>query len=116
MLSTHSNFRGCFHSIELGAGIRSFVNAACSRVRVLLVDLDVYAFVTTAPNTPTRSINHERTSAPLSGEHQFETWLSGTPAESFALARCFDPALLRIVQSGKTEEDVLAVYVLYFKN
>ncbi len=72
------------------------------------VEIDTYAFMTTAPNALTRSINHERMPVLLSGDDQFETWLSGSPAEAFALAQSFDPALMRIVQSGTTKEDLLA--------
>ena len=72
------------------------------------VDLDVYSFLTTAPNELTRSINHERMPVLLSSEDQIETWLTGTPVEAFALIKSYDPALMRIVQSGKTKEDLLA--------
>jgi putative SOS response-associated peptidase YedK len=64
--------------------------------------------LTTAPNELTRSINHERMPVFLSSENEFETWLTGTPAEAFALAQSFDPSAMRIVQSGKSKEDLLA--------
>jgi len=38
---------------------------------------------------------------------QLETWLSRSPAEAFALANSFDPALMRVVQSGGDKEDLL---------
>lgn len=31
----------------------------------------------------------------LGEEAEFETWLSGSPAEAFALALSFDPAMVR---------------------
>lgn len=71
------------------------------------VDLDVYSFMTTAPNALTASINHERMPVLLSEEAQFETWLSGTTTEAFALARSFEPAAMRIVQSGFDKKDLL---------
>jgi putative SOS response-associated peptidase YedK len=71
------------------------------------VEVDVYAFMTTAPNALTDSINHERMPVLLSNENDFETWLTGTPEEAFALARSFDPNAMRIVQSGKDKEDLL---------
>ena len=71
------------------------------------VELDIYAFMTTAPNELTRSINHERMPVPLTSESDFETWLSGSPVEAFALARSYDPDAMRIVQSGKVKEDLL---------
>jgi hypothetical protein len=43
----------------------------------------------------------------LSGEDQFETWLSGPVEEAFALARSFDPSAMHVVQSGKEKEDLL---------
>jgi putative SOS response-associated peptidase YedK len=71
------------------------------------VDVDLYSFLTTDPNDLTRSINHERMPVLLSGEDQFETWLSGSVEVAFALAKGFDPAQMRIVQSGKDKEDKL---------
>jgi putative SOS response-associated peptidase YedK len=64
--------------------------------------------MTTAPNALTVSINHERMPVLLSEESDFETWLSGTPAEAFAWARNFDPARMRIAQSGLEKKDLLA--------
>ncbi|MFT3730793.1 MAG: SOS response-associated peptidase family protein [Hyphomicrobium sp.] len=72
------------------------------------VEIDTYAFMTTAPNTLTASINHERMPVLLSRDEEFETWLSGTPAEAFALGRSFDPAAMRIVQSGFEKMDLIA--------
>ena len=69
--------------------------------------IDTYAFMTTEPNALTRAINHERMPVLLSGEDQFETWLSGPVEEAFALARSFDPCAMRVVQSGKEKEDLL---------
>ena len=40
------------------------------------VELDVYSFMTTAPNALAGSINHERMPVLLSDEADFETWLS----------------------------------------
>lgn len=72
------------------------------------VDIEVYAFMTTAPNALTVSINHERMPVLLSSEEDFETWLSGSTREAYQLARSFDPASMRIVQSGKEKKDLLA--------
>ena len=44
----------------------------------------------------TRTINHERMPVLLSGEDQFETWLSGPVEEAFALARSFDPGAMHV--------------------
>ena len=72
------------------------------------VELDVYSFMTTAPNALTDSINHERMPVLLSEEAEFETWLSGSPAEALTLARSYDPGAMRIVQSGFEKKDLLA--------
>jgi putative SOS response-associated peptidase YedK len=72
------------------------------------VELDVYSFMTTAPNALTVSINHVRMPVLLSGDDKSDTWLSRTAAESFALARNFDPAKVRVVQSGLEKKDLLA--------
>lgn len=72
------------------------------------IELDVYAFLTTEPNALTASINHERMPVLLSREEEFETWLSGSPAEAYALARSFDSAMMRIVQRGFEKKDTLA--------
>jgi putative SOS response-associated peptidase YedK len=71
------------------------------------VDVETYAFLTTEPNDLTRSINHERMPVLLAGDDQFDTWLSGSTDDAFALAKSFDPARMRIVQSGKDKEDLL---------
>lgn len=73
------------------------------------VEVDVYSFMTTEPNALTVSINHERMPALLSEEAKFETWLSGTPAEAFVLARSFALARMRIVRSGFEKEDLLGM-------
>jgi len=41
-------------------------------------------------------VNHERMPVLLSGEDQFETWLSGPVEEAFALARSFDPGAMHV--------------------
>lgn len=69
------------------------------------VELEVYSFMTTAPNALTDSINHERMPVLLSTEDEFEMWLSGSPQEAFTLARSFNPNAMRIVQSGKDKDD-----------
>jgi putative SOS response-associated peptidase YedK len=71
------------------------------------VEIDTYAFMTSEPNALTCAINHERMPVLLSGEDQFETWLSGPVEEAFALARSFDPGAMQVVQSGKEKEDLL---------
>ena len=71
------------------------------------MDLDVFAFMTTAPNALVASINHERSPVLLDQPEQFETWLSGTPDEAFSLAREYPADRMRIVQQGFDKEDLL---------
>ncbi|MCL4765088.1 MAG: SOS response-associated peptidase family protein [Hyphomicrobiaceae bacterium] len=72
------------------------------------VELDVFSFMTTLPNALVATVNHERMPVLLSDEAQFETWLSGSPQEAFALVRSFDPDAMRIVQAGAERQDLLA--------
>ena len=62
------------------------------------------ALTTTTPNALTDSINHKRMPVLLTKEDKFETWLSGSPEEAFALARNYDPKAMRIVQGRKDNE------------
>jgi putative SOS response-associated peptidase YedK len=71
------------------------------------VDIEVYSFMTTLPNTLTATINHERSPVLLTEKEQFSTWLTGSPEEAFGLIRTSDPDKMRIVQSGFEKEDLL---------
>ena len=68
-----------------------------------VVDLDVYAFMTTTPNPLVATINHERMPVLLSTADQFDTWMQETAQEAFA------PDLMQIVQTGYAKEDLLIV-------
>jgi putative SOS response-associated peptidase YedK len=72
------------------------------------VEIEVYSFMTTQPNSLVSTINHERMPVVLSGEEDWETWLRGTPNEAFALARSYPSELMRMVQSGFDKKDLLA--------
>ncbi len=71
-------------------------------------EIDVYAFMTTTPNTLVGTINHERMPVLLTGEEAFETWLQGSADEAFALARPYPPEAMRIVQAGFEKRDLCA--------
>ena len=71
------------------------------------VEIDTYSFLTTTPNGLVATINHERMPVLLTKEEEFETWLSGSADEAFALAREYPAAQMRIVQEG-LKEDLLA--------
>jgi putative SOS response-associated peptidase YedK len=71
------------------------------------VDIEVFSFMTTLPNTLTSTINHERSPALLTTEGEYHTWLTGTPQEAFGLIKASDPERMRIVQAGFDKEDLL---------
>ena len=73
------------------------------------VDIEVFSFMTTLPNTLTSTINHERSPALLTTAGEYHTWLTGTPQEAFGLIKASDPERMRIVQSGIDKEDLLAL-------
>ena len=70
------------------------------------VDIEVFSFMTTLPNTLTSTINHERSPALLTSEADYHTWLTGTPDEAFGLINASDPQRMHIVQSGFDKEDL----------
>lgn len=72
------------------------------------VTLEAFAFMTTAPNELTASINHERMPVLLSTDEQFDTWLKGSSKEAFALAQRFPAEAMRVVQFGAEKKDLLA--------
>ena len=70
-----------------------------------VVEIDVYSFMTSEPNSATSSINHERSPVLLDDAEQCDTWLSGTAEQAFDLVRPIDGARLRIVREGFTKRD-----------
>ena len=64
--------------------------------------------MTTLPNSLTSTINHERSPVLLTEEHDYQTWLTGTPEQAFGLIKTSDPERMRIVQSGFEKEDLVA--------
>jgi putative SOS response-associated peptidase YedK len=73
------------------------------------VDIEVFSFMTTLPNTLTSTINHERSPVVLTSETEYDTWLIGTSEEAFGLIKASDPEQMHIVQSGFDKEDLLAL-------
>jgi putative SOS response-associated peptidase YedK len=69
------------------------------------LDIEVFSFMTTLPNTLTMTINHERSPVLLTQEHEFSTWLTGSPEDAFGLIKTSDPERMRIVQSGFDKKD-----------
>lgn len=71
------------------------------------VDIETYAFLTTTPNKLVATINHERMPVLLTGEKEFEAWLTCSVDEAFALTREYPAEEMRIVQEGLDKEDLL---------
>ena len=74
------------------------------------VKIDVFAFLTTLPNSLVGTVNHERMPVLLTEEGEFETWLNGAPADAMRLVRSFDPDRMSIVQEGAEKQDLLAAF------
>jgi putative SOS response-associated peptidase YedK len=70
------------------------------------VDIEVFSFMTTLPNSLTMTINHERSPVLLTQEDEFAKWLTGTSNEAFGLIKTSDPERMRIVQSGFEKKDL----------
>lgn len=70
--------------------------------------LDTYSFFTTAPNTATAGINHERSPVLLTHPAEHDAWLDGTSQQAMALVRPIDGDKLTVVQAGPEKKDVLA--------
>lgn len=69
------------------------------------VDMEVFSFVTTLPNTLTQTINHERSPVLLTTPEACDVWLNGGPQAARAMIRTSDPAGMHIVQSGLEKMD-----------
>jgi putative SOS response-associated peptidase YedK len=72
------------------------------------VEIDTYSFMTTVPNALTQSINHERSPVLLADQAAQAIWLTGTPAEAFALIQPIAANRLRIVREGFEKADEAA--------
>lgn len=70
------------------------------------VSLDVFAFLTTTPNSVVKPIHPNRMPVMLAGEEAFSTWLEGSPQEAFGLARPFPAEAMHIVHSGEKKDAV----------
>jgi putative SOS response-associated peptidase YedK len=75
------------------------------------VDIEVFSFMTTLPNTLTSTINQERSPVLLTSEEECRIWLTGTPEEALGAIKTSDPERMHIVQSGFDKEDLLAACV-----
>lgn len=71
------------------------------------VELDVFAFMTTTPNSLVAAINHERMPVLLTTDAQFSTWSSGTPQQAIALSREYPSDAMHIVREGFDKADLM---------
>lgn len=69
------------------------------------VEVDVFSFMTTEPNTLTITVNHERSPVLLTTPEDWEAWLEAPPQDAFKLARPIASEKLRIVQEGFEKQD-----------
>jgi putative SOS response-associated peptidase YedK len=74
-----------------------------------VVELDVYAFMTTTPNTLVATVNHERMPVLLTRPEEFDTWMRGPAQEAMAMAREYPPDQMQIVQTSYEKEDALVL-------
>ena len=77
-----------------------------------VVELDVYAFMTTTPNPLVATINHERMPVLLTRPEEFDRWMHGTPEAAMALAGEYPAEQMHIVQSGYDKDDKLVGQIL----
>ena len=71
------------------------------------VDIETYSFLTTTPNALVATINHERMPVLLTNNVEFETWLTASADDAFALAREYPSQHVRIIQQGFDKKDLL---------
>src|ERR1700704_1180054 len=72
------------------------------------VDIEVFSFMTTLPNTLTTTINHERSPVLLTTEEECAIWLTGSTEKAVGVIKTSDPDRMHIVQSGFDKEDLTA--------
>lgn len=71
------------------------------------VEMDVYSFMTTAPNALTASINHERSPVLLRSTDEMDTWINGSPDEARTLLHPTPAEAMTIVQDGFEKRDLM---------
>jgi len=71
------------------------------------VTQNVFAFLTTSPNSLETAQAHERMPVVLDRDDQFEQWLHGNEREALELARPYPAENMRIVQRGMHRKDLL---------
>lgn len=71
------------------------------------VELDVFAFLTTTPNSLVATVNHERMPVLLNSASACDQWLDGAEDEAFALAQEYPPDAMQIVREGFDKADLV---------
>jgi len=69
------------------------------------IEQTVFSIMTTQPNDLTAAINHERMPVLLTTQAEWNAWLTGTPAEAFALCRPYPQDDMRHVGCGLEKRD-----------
>jgi putative SOS response-associated peptidase YedK len=77
-----------------------------------VVELDVYAFMTTTPNSLVATVNHERMPVLLTQPEEFDRWMRDTPETALALVQEYPADQMQIVQSEYVKEDQLVQQTL----
>lgn len=77
-----------------------------------VVEIDVYAFMTTTPNALVATVNHERMPVLLTRQEEFDAWIRGPAQEAMALAREYPAEQMHIVQTSYEKEDELVQLTL----
>lgn len=69
-----------------------------------VVEMDVYAFLTTTPNRVVADIHPSRMPVMLGSQDECDTWLEGSAEEAFQLARPYPADEMHIVHSGEKQD------------
>jgi putative SOS response-associated peptidase YedK len=72
------------------------------------VELDVFSFMTTTPNTLVETVNHERMPVLLASPDEQDQWMDGTDEEAFALCRPYPPEQMWLAQTCYEKRDLLS--------
>ncbi|WP_072387079.1 SOS response-associated peptidase [Hyphomicrobium sp. CS1BSMeth3] len=73
-----------------------------------VVEMDVYSFFTTLPNSVVERVNHERMPVILDNEADWLAWMDGPPAAARKLLRTYPAERLHLVQTGYEKQDLEA--------
>lgn len=69
-----------------------------------VIEMDVYAFLTTTPNDVVKEVHPSRMPVMLGSQDECDAWLEGTPDEAFQLARPYPADDMHIVHTGEKKD------------